>query len=288
MRLKKYGVLLCCFVLILFSACLVGCKSYSIKLKSAHYDFIDPVEYPIEYKDIMESTRYTDENVAKEVMLNLGDEVIKVYYKESSVLGHFVEHDYESANGDLYSLDSSGKLIYMHLKDITVTNDNEDAISESDGVAIARDFITMLYEERIDLSEYEVEVKIDNSLREYEIEYVKYIGGIETSDQASIVVNFDGKVVDFFTSHFGQITVDDTFFDISVIEPRIKEKVVAMVSAQNEKYDIEYGEIDSRIKLSSSQKPILECRVEVHFKEKGEIDASYYPVFHELIVFVVE
>ena len=236
----------------------------------------------------MERTRYTDENVAKEVSLNLGEEIVKVYYKESSVLGQFVEHDYESANGDLYSLDSSGKLVYMHLKDITVTNDNEDAISESDVVAIARDFITMLYEDRIDLSGYEVKVEINKSRHEYEIEYVKYIGGIETSDKAGIIVNFDGKVVDFNTVRFGQITVDDTFFDISVIEPMIKEKVVAMVSAQNEKYDIEYGEIDSRIKLSSSKKPILECRVEVHFKEKGEIDAPYYPVFHELIVFVVE
>lgn len=180
-------------------------------------------------------------------------------YREEN---YFPEYKYEDSAGSEYMFDNEELLTYYWNSNITKEG---NSVSEKECVDIAEKFAQQIF----NTSEYSRSVELEewHGEKRYKVLYVKYIGGIETTDYAGIYINLNGEIIYYSAFMLNRIPLetDINSVDLDAATEAVKQRLDAMYENVKENYDrIEYSEPDFKLTVLKNGQKGLVTNVSVH------------------------
>ena len=256
-------------IIIILMIFLVGCsknKNDDNSIKIIGYsDSISGASLTKESSEL-DNNIYTDKKETKHqiVKTNIGD-IEADYVSTLKILYQYFEiKEYKDSDNNTFRVNDKG--IITHYFWFKNAKDNTKLINESDALNIANEFISKF----VDKEDYKISITFREDTEKYVIQYVKYIGDLKTSDEATIKIDKYGNLYDFESSFFGMIKKDVSLdFDYQNIENTITSKLDLAYESIKADYDnVHYNLNDYTLIMLDEDKYALIYSVDVRFEKK--------------------
>lgn len=268
--MKRFWLVLLCIGLL---AGIVGCSKRTEEKRALIYDFSDAVpemSTNMEYDEWSKGAR-EEPNRQKEAAGTVG----KIEYSGTYSLSYLLSETNENRHSywgdgepgperDFFELDDEGFLVEYFWG---YASDSEETKSQEECQIIARDFLLSL--SGPSLEGYEEQVSYNEALDEYKFNYVKLIGGIESTDRVFVRVATSGHIVFYRATMWGKIDEAGVpAFDVEEVKKIVTARLDEMTVEARKKYDeVEYEEYYFDISKTADSKYCVLCSVDVRCRE---------------------
>lgn len=171
---------------------------------------------------------------------------------------NYYEFDYDNETLGDFRVDEDGNLTMCRWK---ISSDNELKLSQEECLQIANDFLA----DRIDLEQYQMKVKHQEKLCQYEFTFRKHIGEFETMDMAWVIVKENGELSYFDTLMLGRIPSDTKIdYDQEKATASVYAKLDALYAPVKDEYtSIEYELDPFQVTILENGETVLRCMVTI-------------------------
>lgn len=197
------------------------------------------LDIEVEYKF---ASPYDDsaKNIKDSIELEINGTSYFGTYDTTSYLGYnyFPTRKYIDNDKNIFAIDDSGKLTSYFWG---ISNSKNSVISQNECVIIAKDFLRNM----VDVDQYDINVVDEKEKERYSVKFKKNINGFETSDCATININYDGTMYSYSSFMLGKIPCDIDTSDINIdrVKSVVKARLDSVYEASQKKYDeIRYEE----------------------------------------------
>lgn len=281
--MKRFDLFIILIVMLTFllSGCSKTNNSNDI-LICGFSDSVPEINLTLEYSKWNEGA-YIDLEQPKTASVKIHEVTYPGKYVETELAfgSYELRHSYQDENKKYFELDSDGNLTAYFWG-------SSDAAGQAKPIdeceKIACDFISEISD--VSLADYKKEVSYDNERKLYTISFIKYIGEIQSEDQAIVVMEETGDLYSFRFNMLGKITVSNIpDFDLDKIQNKLTAKLDLLTNNARKAYDsVEYKDFTYSISMDTPSAYILLCAVDVKCsKRQGEYDV----VTTEKIQFVI-
>ncbi len=217
-----------------FTAC-IGSLSPERVLVYGFCDCFGAPKTQIEYR-FADEKAYEDKTVAEEAEITIDGKRYVGHFQSTQYreVNYFPVYRYADENGFDFEIDDQGRLISAFWGGEVEAH--QKALSMEECKQIATDFM----KEIVDLSAYTVTVTEEPEDRQYEVLFQKYIADFETSDQATVVVNMDGKLYSYSSFMLGRVPLGDDRIqkvDSAEVETAVQEKLDTLYGDRKCEYE---------------------------------------------------
>ncbi|MBQ9762260.1 MAG: hypothetical protein IJV82_04185 [Oscillospiraceae bacterium] len=176
-------------------------------------------------------------------------------------LRSYNEFNYNSAQGK-FRVDEDGNLTMCYWE---TSSNNGNKLTQEECLQIAKDFLS----DRIDVDQYQLEVKYWEKFSKYEFTFRKYIGEFETMDLAQIVVLESGELSFFNSIMLDRIPSDlPIAFEQDKATAAVHAKLDALYAPVKDQYDsIEYELDPFQVTILENGETVLRCLVSIECKK---------------------
>jgi len=242
----KRNVLACIIIYIAF--CFWGCNvntGLQNDDKGAQYtvvvygysDSAKFVNHEKEY-EFGDFEKYNAHKAQERVIVKIGEKEIQGEYVGTDYIGTntFPTYEYRDEQNNLFAIDPEGRLVFYFWGE---EEKSGEMISQEEAEQIAKDFLGDI----VDVSPYQIDVTKDDKAENYTVEFKKYVDGMETTDCATIRVQYSGELYSYSSFMLGTVSEDVTNnFDMNDVENAIVNRLDQVFEASKEEYDrVEYG-----------------------------------------------
>ena len=210
-------------------------------------------------------------------------ETIKISVDNEIFEGTYIDSQYR--NADYYPMHRYfGRDSKSPIKEIGLTPDgklvscyygfnydNTDILDQRQCVEIARKFVSAVH----DITNYKVEIEINENLSYYRVNFIKYVENYPTTDMATIVVQFNGNIVDYVGFMLGKIPEDTKIYlDEAKADKVVQNQINAIQQSTEfkEKYQDAQSRIISRtVTITSEGKAVMLVEVDFEYRIEEKI-----------------
>lgn len=215
---------------------------------------------------------YVDSKQTKSMAVAInGTDYAGEYVNSDYAFGTYeLRHTYKTANNIYFEVDSDRKPIACFWGEQESSGSEK---SQADCEKIAEDLISETT--GCSLKDYQKSVRFDEELGLYTVTYIKYIGSIESEDQAEVQIDRYGNAYSFRATMLGKISVDNVpTFDLHSIDEEITKKLDTLTKDARKSYDsVEYGDFVYTLSMTDPDAYALLCTVDVKcINRAGEYD----------------
>lgn len=217
---------------------------------------------------------YVDKFAAKTVTVEFMGQQYTGEYQETIYAGSnyypWLCYDFEEG---FFRVKKNGELCGIYLSDHHEAVPIEEHFSEEEYLNIATD-LAMQY---ADVSGWKTSVDSDgygdHAPTQYEVEFVKYIGGIRTDENIRISMTPSGKVYSFVSYMLGEFTEENVNGKFNY--DKLEEKVLARMKKMFKKYEENRGaelayEVEFRLSKERKNRVVLQAEGSCSCPATGE------------------
>ena len=281
--MKRFYIFILLTIMIIwsFSGCNKQSRSADI-LICGFSDSVPELKLDLEYANWSKDA-YIDSKQPKTVDVNLQGATYQGEYVNTELIfgSYELRHSYKDANKKYFELDSEGNLIGCFFGNSDTAGQVK---SKEECEKIADNLISEI--SNISIVDYHKTVSYNQERRLYTIALIKYVGNVQSEDQAIIVLEETGDLYSFHFNMLGKIAESDVpEFDLNKIKNEIIAKLDAATNDVRKVYDaIRYENFTYSISMLSPSEYILLCSVDVRCINR---QGDYNVVMSEKIRFIV-
>jgi hypothetical protein len=227
--------------------------------------------------------KYDNNEIKNYVELSVGGNTYRGNFRRSRYnwLEYFPTYVYVDSDKNTFEIDPSGMLTCVFRGE---SSSDGPELSKDEYLQIAKDFLSDI----IDISPYEISIEYDRDSRIYDIEFKKYINGINTTDTATVTLNRNGELYMYSSFMLGKVTPDrfPDSIDLKGIEESIFQRLDQMFAEVKKYYDrIDYKEPIYQLTILKDGSAAVVCTVAIDCVEI--LPNNYEGHIGELLSFVI-